>query len=238
MPKAKTKTTKSVKTKKLKNIKSASKLLAPLFNAKGRAQGTISLPKETFGTPINERLLAQAVRVYFANRSAHFATTKTRAEVRGGGRKPHRQKGTGRARAGSIRSPLWVGGGVALGPKPRKVKLSLPRKMRRKALISALSAKQKSGDIKVILGIEKIPAKTKVVSTLLEKLKVRGNTLLVISPNIDQTNVKLAARNIPDIAVTMPLNLNAYEVIKSHNILFSKEAIAALAQVFWRAKIQ
>src|SRR3989344_978819 len=202
MPKVKIKTTKLVKTpsdvvktKKAKSIRLAStidsgvkkdnvksvtsKLSAPLFDIKGIKQGEVSLPQEIFGAKPSGALLAQAIRIYFANQSAHFASTKTRAEVRGGGRKPHRQKGTGKARAGSIRSPLWVGGGVALGPKPRKVKLSLPKKMRRKALIYALSAKQKSGDIKVIANIEKIPAKTKVVANLLEKLNIKGSTLFV-----------------------------------------------------------
>ncbi len=219
---------KKTKPKQVKNpVIRPSALTVKVFDIHGKSVGTVSLPKEIFGQKPNEKLLAQAIRVYFTNQSVHAASTKTRTQVRGGGKKPWRQKGTGRARAGSIRSPLWVGGGVALGPQSRKVTLSLPKKMKHKALILALSAKARLGEVKVISNIEKIPAKTKVVANLLNKLETKGNTLLVISgkSQADGQNVKLATRNIQRLSVDRVVNLNAYEIIKNNSILFSKEAL-------------
>ena len=220
---------KAQKTPKIVKSKSTTQVVtAGLYDINGRSFGKVILPKEIFGQKPNEQLLAQAIRVYFTNQSVHAASTKTRTQVRGGGKKPWRQKGTGRARAGSIRSPLWVGGGVALGPQSRKVTLSLPKKMKRKALILALSAKAKLGEVKVISNIEKIPAKTKVVANLLNKLETKGDTLLVISDKsqTDRQNVKLATRNIQRLSVDRVANLNAYEVIRNNSILLSKEALA------------
>lgn len=245
MPKIKSKVTKTVKSQnktkksvektvvvrkaKAKTTTTVSKLSVPLFNVDGRLQGNITLPKEIFGQKPNKNLLAQAMRIYLSNQSAHWVSTKTRSEVRGGGAKPHRQKGTGKARAGSIRSPLWVGGGVAHAPKYRKVNLTLPKKMKKKALVFALSSKAQAGNIKVIKNIEKIQAKTKIVASLLNKLKTKGNTLLVISDKSnDQKNLILASRNIQQISVSRANNLNAFEIIKSNNLLFSKEALASL----------
>src|SRR3972149_659696 len=245
MPKIRPKVTKAVKSQnktkksvkktvvtrkvKAKTTTTVSKLSVPLFNIDGGSQGNITLPKEIFGQKPNKNLLAQAMRIYLSNQSAHWAQTKTRADVRGGGAKPRRQKGTGKARAGSIRSPIWVGGGVALGPKYRKVKLTLPKKMKKKVLVFALSSKAQAGDIKVIKNIEKIQAKTKIVASLLNKLETKGNTLLVISDKSnDQKNLILASRNIKQISVSRVNNLNAFEIVKSNNLLFSKEALAAL----------
>jgi len=195
----------------------------PIFDINGRKQGLINLPKEIFGQEPNKLLLAQAVRVYLANMSTHKASTKTRAEVRGGGTKPWRQKGTGRARAGSIRSPLWVGGGVVFGPKPKEATLSLPKKMKRKALICALSSKSNEGSIKVISNFEKLEPKTKLAKNLLDKLEMSGTILVVLEDS--KPNVKLAARNIPNVSVDIVSNLNAYEVIVHKNLLFSRGAI-------------
>lgn len=213
--KPKTVTASSVKSTASKGLSAA------VFDITGKSQGTITLPSEMFGQKVNKNLLAQAVRVYFANQSTHTASTKTRAEVRGGGRKPWKQKGTGNARAGSKRSPLWVGGGISLGPRFRDVKLDLPKKMRRKALMSALSLKQNMGQIKVITNLESQSPKTKIIANLLTKLDTKGKTLLVTSkPN---NNIKLASRNIPKVTVDSFVNLNAYEVMLPEQILFSKE---------------
>lgn len=197
---------------------------AKVFDMQGKSIGTVALPKEIFGQKPNKNLLAQAIRVYFANSIPSTAHTKTRGEVRGGGVKPWRQKGTGRARAGSIRSPLWVGGGITFGPRAIKVKLELPQKMKHKALLYALSQKAKAGDIKVIQNIEKIEPKTKKVANLLSKLEADKKTLLVISEK--SQNVTLATRNIQNISVETPSNLNAYTVIKNNNLLISKESLA------------
>jgi len=203
------------------NDKGMKGLSAAVYDIAGKSQGTISLPADMFGQTVNKNLLAQAMRVYFANQSTHTASTKTRAEVRGGGRKPWKQKGTGNARAGSKRSPLWVGGGISLGPRFRDVKLDLPKKMKKKALMSALSLKQNMGQIKVITNLEAQSPKTKIIANLLTKLDTKGKTLLVTAkPN---ENIKLASRNIPKVTVDSFINLNAYEVMKPEQILFSKE---------------
>ncbi len=207
-------------------IQKASGLTVPVFDINGKSAGTITLPKEIFGQKVGKNLLAQAIRVYQANSIAHTAHTKTRGEVRGGGKKPWRQKGTGRARAGSSRSPLWVGGGTTFGPRKNEKELKLPQKMRKKALIYALSEKTQSNQIKIISGIEKIEPKTKIISNLLSKLETKGRSLLVTSQNPPAGGIKLASRNIPNLKLTAPQNLNAYEVLKNNQILISKEAVA------------
>lgn len=238
------KDTKTIKTKKARLKKSVaaikldqkvavpkkstkiSSLTAQVYDINGKKQGTISLPKEIFGAKLNQKLVAQALHVYFTNSNAHYGSTKTRSEVRGGGAKPWRQKGTGRARAGSRRSPLWVGGGKTFGPKARKVQLALPKKMKRLALLSALSQKATNGQIKVISNLEKIEPKTKIVANFLKKLESKGSTLFVISSKNE--NIKLAARNIGNLRVDITGNINVYEIIKNRNIFLSKEALANL----------
>lgn len=237
MPKAKSKTKsikKTVAKKSLANKKrpvksvvaKSSKLQAPLFDTKGKILGKIALKSELFGAKPNKQLLTQAIRIYETNKTTHWGSTKTRSEVTGGGRKPWRQKGTGRARAGSTRSPLWVGGGVALGPKFRKVKLSLPKKMKRKALAIALSSSVSK--VKVISNFEKIEAKTKNIAHLIKKLETKKHPLIITSAS---NNVKLASRNIPQVMLDSPENLNSYEILKSSDILFSKEALEKLYEI-------
>jgi large subunit ribosomal protein L4 len=209
-------------TKEIKTAVSASLSLS-VFDINGKADGTVTLPKEIFGQPVNKQLIAQAIRVYQTNMSTHNAHTKTRGEVHGGGAKPWRQKGTGRARAGSSRSPLWVGGGKVFGPRYRNVKLALPQKMKHAALISALSAKAGANEIKVISGFEKIEPKTKIIINLLKSTNSAAPTLLVIPAKNE--NLKLAARNIQRVAIDTATNLNAYTIFAHKNILLSKEAI-------------
>ena len=203
-----------------------SSLTAQVYDINGKKQGTISLPKEIFAKKPNQKLIAQALHVYFTNSTAHYGSTKTRSEVRGGGAKPWRQKGTGRARAGSRRSPLWVGGAITFGPKARYVELALPKKMKRLALVTALSEKAEDGQIKVISNLEKIGPKTRVVVNFLKKLESKGSTLFVLSSKNE--NVKLATRNIESVTVNVANNLNAYEIAKNRNIFLSKEALANL----------
>ena len=231
MPRIKTDTAKILKTKEVAVKKTAkktqgesSRLSAPIFDIAGRRLGQVALPKETFGGKINQELMAQAIRIYFANRHPKTASAKTRSEVKGGGRKPWRQKGTGRARAGSTRSPLWVGGGITFGPKPTDKKLKFSKKMKKRALVSALSQKAKVGEILVVSNLEKLAPKTKMAVSLLQKLKVGKNTLLVLEQN--KKNIKLAMRNIPDVNVDLADSLNAYEVLSHKNLMFEKMAIA------------
>ena len=212
-----------VQTKSVVKKAAAIKLFAPAFDITGRSQGSITLNKESFGQKPNEKLLAQAVRIYFANQFSHKASTKTRSEVRGGGAKPWRQKGTGRARAGSKRSPLWVGGGIVFGPRPRNVQLILPKKMIKKALISALSYQNSLGHIKIVSNFDKLQSKTKLAQNLLDKLNATEKTLIVLENPMQ--NVKLALRNIPNVWIDLAANLNAYKVLKVQNLLFSKGAI-------------
>lgn len=204
--------------------RSASTLAVKIYDLKGKAIGTINLPRQTFGQKPSLALLTQAIKVYQAESIPATAYTKTRGEVAGGGRKPRPQKGTGHARAGSIRSPLWVGGGTVFGPRGAKRLLTLPKKMKRQALIHALSDKAKDGNIKVIKNIEKIKPKTKIVANLLAKLAIQDqSTLLVISEK--KQNVKLATRNIENLNLERIANLNAYEILRNQNLLISQEAI-------------
>lgn len=199
-------------------------LTVKVFDLKGKVAGSVTLPKEIFGQKPNLKLLAQAIRVYQANLIPHTAHTKTRGEVAGGGAKPWHQKGTGRARAGSRRSPLWVGGGTTFGPRYRALRLDLPKKQKRLALIHALSTKAEGGQIKVITKLESIKPKTKVVVNLLNKLGVNELALIVISQK--NQNVSLATRNIKTLETDLASNLNAYKVLKNRQLLISKEALA------------
>lgn len=200
-------------------------LLVPVYSLAGRAAGALSLPKEIFGQKVNKKLLSQAVRVYLTNQKTLFGSTKTRGEVKGSTAKIYRQKGTGRARHGSIRAPIFVGGGIVFGPKPRKVRLSLPQKMKKAALISALSSKVADKSAMGLSGIEKASGKTKEMFKLLNTIGDKNikSTLIVTDKRID--NVARSARNIPGISV-MPANmLNAYEVLRHQLLLVTKEAV-------------
>lgn len=214
---------KKMATKSKTAVKSTG-LSVKVFDIGGKSVGTVTLAKEIFGQKPNLKLLAQAIRVYQSNQTGHTAHTKTRGEVAGGGAKPWRQKGTGKARAGSIRSPLWVGGGTTFGPRYRKTRLDLPKKQKRLALIHALSTKAGDGQIKVITKLESIKPKTKVIANLLNKLAVKNKTLVVISQK--NQNVTLATRNIPTLETDLVSNLNAYKVLKNRQLLISKEALA------------
>lgn len=216
-------TPKKAVAEKATKVAKSTGLTVQVFDITGKVTGSTQLPAKIFGTKPNKNLLTQALHVYFNNASTHLAHTKTRGEVRGGGRKPWKQKGTGNARAGSKRSPLWVGGGITFGPRTRDAKLELPRKMRKAALISALSQKASDGAIKVISGIEKIQPKTKIMVNLLTKLEIKIPTLMVLSQK--NKNVGLATRNIPGASLEIPSNLNAFIVWQNNNILISKEAL-------------
>ena len=214
------------------------KLSIPIYSLTGRASGNLSLPKEVFGVKVNEKLLAQAMRVYMTNQKVHTASTKTRGEVRGSTAKIYRQKGTGRARHGAIRAPIFVGGGIVFGPRPRKVSLDLPKKMKKAALLSALSSKMVDKNIVGLVGLEKASGKTKEMAKLVNSLWLTVNgkdkktinhkqsALIVTGEKTD--NVVRAVRNIPGINV-LPANLiNAYEVLKHELLLVTKGAVDKL----------
>lgn len=200
-------------------------LSIPVYSLAGRASGTLSLPKEIFGKEVNKKLLAQAIRVYSTNQKAHLGKTKTRGEIEGSSVKIFRQKGTGRARHGSVRAPIFVGGGIVFGPTPRKVRLSMPQKMKKAALLSALSSKAAEKSVVGISGLGKATGKTKEISELLKKIKTK-NALILIGEKMD--NVSRGVRNIPEVNV-FPANLiNAYEVLKHDMIFVTKEALEGL----------
>lgn len=219
-----------VKSKIQVKSKKVVRLFVPVYSLSGRASGTLSLPKGIFGVEVNQKLLAQAVRVYTTNQKQHTASTKTRGEVRGSTAKIWRQKGTGRARHGSIRAPIFVGGGIVFGPKPRKVRLELPKKMKKKALMMALSAKAADKQILGLSGLEKAKGKTKEMTKLLHKLSAPhrhiASSLIVTGGKLD--NVVRATRNIPGVNVLPISQLNAFEVLRHQSLLITKDAVSKL----------
>lgn len=228
MPKTK-KTTKEVKTVK----KVIGDLLVKIYNLSGKEKGTVSLPKEIFKVKVNPKLLAQYIRVYLANQRQGTASTKTRGEVTGSTRKIYRQKGTGRARHGDIKAPIFVGGGVVGGPRPKDYSLKLNKKQKRKALFCALTLKQKENNI---IGLTdsslNIKPKTKTVVNFLETLSLGSSKNLLILPKMEKNNLLLAARNIVGIKLIDARSLNAYDISSADKLIFMEEALKVLAGTF------
>lgn len=200
-----------------------------VHNVKGETVGDIELSDAVFAAPVNQALLHAAVVRYLANQRQGTAKTKTRSEVAGGGRKPWRQKGTGRARHGSIRSPIWRGGGVTFGPAPRDFRLEMPRKARRAALRSALSAKASSGDIVVLDSLEFAEPKTKQVVGLLKNLKIDGKALILTGDV--QTAVYKSARNLPGVKAEEARNVNVYDILNHGKVIMTEAAARRLEEV-------
>jgi large subunit ribosomal protein L4 len=195
-------------------------------------QGTpvekIAVADGTFAAEVKTHLFHQVVRMQLAKRRRGTASTKTRGEVSGGGRKPWRQKGTGRARQGSTRSPLWRGGGVALGPKPRDYAYKLPKKVRRAALRSALSMKTKEGLLKVIDRLDLPAPKTRQMVSFLRDLGVEKAVVILLAD--DNLNVQLAARNLPGVKVLRAEGANLYDLLAHDYLLCTREALMKLQE--------
>lgn len=207
----------------------AKKLSADVFDLSGKVVEQIVLPAEVFGAKVNKVLIAQAVRVYRANQRLGTASTKTRGEVEGSTRKIYRQKGTGRARHGSIRAPIFVHGGIVGGPKPRDYSLKMPKKMKKAALFGSISAKYVDSKISIVDGLAKIEPKTKKFIGLIESIKLNENkkkVLLVTAGAIE--SLKRAARNVEGITIANVNTLNTYDVLNNRHLLFMKEAIAEI----------
>ncbi len=221
----------SLVTRNDKPVSARGSLSVPVYSLVGNAAGTLALPKEFFGQKVNKNLLSQAIRVYATNQKVLLGSTKTRGEVEGSTAKIFRQKGTGRARHGAVRAPIFVGGGIALGPKPRKVMLALPKKMKKAALLSALSAKAADEAVVGLTGVEKATGKTKELFKVLNKItgeKAAKSALVMLDGKAD--NAVRAIRNIPGISV-LPANLiNAYEVLKHDMLILTKEAVEKLSK--------
>lgn len=203
--------------------------IAALYNMKGEKTGTMELSDAVFAQEVNVPVIHTVVKNYLANQRQGTQSTKTRTEVRGGGAKPWRQKGTGRARQGSIRAPQWTGGGVALGPKPRKYTYSVNKKVKRLALKSALSAKYNSYDVIVIDGLAMDEIKTATIAAMLKALEVNEKALIVTAA-VDE-NIYKSARNIKGVTPTHLGSLNTYDVMNHTKFIISKEAAEKIGEV-------
>lgn len=196
----------------------------PVYSKEGEKIDNVQLDEKKFGGPIRNTLLRDAILMYEANKRQGTASTKTKGEVIGGGRKPWVQKHTGRARAGSIRSPLWKGGGVSFGPKPRDYSYAIPKKARKLALFSALTARVRDNELVVVEDLKLDTAKTKQMVGILKALRLNGESCLIVIPKADEVVWK-SARNIPSVKVMTSADLNAYEVLRPKKILLTKEAL-------------
>lgn len=200
---------------------------APLFNLDGKETGEVSLDPELFGIEPNLPVIHQVVTAQLAGRRRGTHSTKTRAEVRGGGRKPWRQKGLGRARHGSIRSPQWVGGGVAHGPKPRDYSQRTPKKMKRLALRSALSARASESAVKVVDNFDWEAPKTKSAAALLASMGIDGKALVVLDRS--DVTAQRAFRNLPSVRLAEAGHVTTYDVMWAQDLVFSASTVASLS---------
>jgi len=201
-----------------------------LYNMKGETVGEIELSDAIFGIDVNENAMYLAVQNQLANRRQGTQSTKTKSEVSGGGRKPYRQKGTGRARQGSIRSAQWIKGGIVHGPKPRSYSYTLPKKLKRLALKSALTSKVNSNDILVLDQLNFDSIKTKQMVNVLDALKVDKGALIVLDSK-NETVVK-SARNIPGVKTALVNTINVFDILKYDKFIITKDAVAKVEEVY------
>ena len=196
-----------------------------VYNQEGKEIENLGLNEAVFGLPWNADLVSQALRVFLANKRQVLASTKDRAQVRGGGRKPWKQKGTGRARHGSIRSPLWRHGGVTFGPtKERNFKLKINKKMALKAFLTALSAKAEDNEILVFNELKLAAPKTKEAAKIMANFQKVKNGLLLVKDE----NLKMAFRNLPNVTVSNINNLNILDVLRYQYLIFTKDGVERL----------
>ena len=200
----------------------------PILSVQREAVGEFELPAVIVDQPQREHLLYEVVKMQLANRRSGTAATKTRSEVRGGGKKPWRQKGTGRARAGSNRSPIWVGGGTAFGPQPRSYAYRLPRSARKTALRSVLALKLRQEELVVVDAIEFAQPKTKQMVGLLSQLDM-GSSVLIVLAEAD-VNVQKSARNLPGVKVLLSQGLNVYDLLRYRKTLFTRTALQQVSE--------
>jgi large subunit ribosomal protein L4 len=204
----------------------------PVYTKNGEIVNEIELPKEIFGLKINPNFLHQVIVSQMSNRRQGTAHTKTRAEISGGGRKPWPQKGLGRARHGSIRSPIWKGGGVAHGPRKEKnYKKIIPKKMRRKALFMVLSSKAKDNELILLDNLEIKEGKTKEIAKILENLKIKGKKVLFALPSLDK-KIILAVKNIPKASTIQAKDLNALDVLNAKYLLMPLNSLDIIKKTF------
>ncbi len=194
-----------------------------VLTVSGDAKKQVDLPDAVFGQAGSDSLLWEAVRVYLANQRQGTAKAKTRAEISGTGKKPYRQKHTGRARHGSRRSPLHVGGGVVFGPHPRDYGLAMPKRKRRQALRIALSARHAEGNVRVVEDFELPAPKTKELAKVLTAFGLKGSTLLLVGES--REDLRRAGNNIPRLTVLPAVQVNTYQVLKHENVVFTEKGL-------------
>ena len=201
-----------------------------VYNMQGKKVSDVELNEAVFGIEPNETIVHSVLVNYLANQRQGTQSTKTRAEVRGGGKKPWRQKGTGRARQGSIRAPQWIKGGIALGPKPRSYKYTVNKKERRLAIKSLLSSKVLEKELTVVDKLELAEIKTKTMVKALADLKVEGKTLIVLPEN--NKNVLMSARNIEGVKTITLNNINVFDLLKYNNLVLPLETVKKIEEVY------
>ena len=201
-----------------------------VYNMEGKKVSDVELNDNVFGIEPNEAIVHSVLVNYLANQRQGTQSTKTRSEVSGGGRKPWRQKGTGRARQGSIRAPQWVKGGIALGPKPRSYKYTVNKKERRLAIRSVLSSKVLENNLIVLDKAEMKEIKTQAMVKTLENLKVEGKTLILLPEKNE--NVQKSARNIKDVKTTLVNTINVYDLLKYNKLVVTLDAVKKLEEVY------
>ncbi len=200
-----------------------------MYDMAGNEKGEITLAEGVFGVEVNVPVLHSVIRAYLLNQRQGTQSTKTRAEVSGGGIKPWKQKGTGRARQGSTRSPQWTHGGIAFGPKPREWRVSINKKVKKLAMQSALSSKVESGDLVVIDTLAMTEYKTKTIAAMLKALGAKK--ALIVLPEVDKM-VVASASNIPGVKTAIPGTLNAYDILKYDKFIVAKDAVAKIEEVY------
>ena len=201
-----------------------------VYDIKGKKVSDIELADSVFGIEPNENIVHSVLVNYLANQRQGTQSTKTRAEVSGGGKKPWRQKGTGRARQGSIRAPQWIKGGIALGPKPRSYKYRVNKKEKRLAIKSILSSKVLEKELTVVDKLEVKEIKTKTMAKALADLKVSGKTLIVLPEN--NKNVLMSSRNIEGVKTITANNINVFDLLKYTNLILSVDTVKKLEEVY------
>ncbi|MBR3866861.1 MAG: 50S ribosomal protein L4 [Butyricicoccus sp.] len=202
-----------------------------VYNMAGQETGELELNAAIFGIEPNVPAMHAVVKNYLANCRQGTQSTLTRSEVRGGGIKPWRQKGTGRARQGSIRAPQWIHGGIALGPKPRTYRYSLNKKLKRLAMLSALSSKAAAGEVVVIDSLEMGEIKTKSFVSFLKAVDCADTKSLVVTDSV-KTNIVKSAANIPGVRTTLATTLNVYDILNAEMFIVDKAAVAKIEEVF------
>jgi len=200
-----------------------------VLTQEGKAKEKINLDNNVFACEINKILLREVLNQYLANQRRGTASTKTKGEVRGGGIKPWRQKGTGRARAGSIRSPLWKGGGVVFGPRPRSYNVNIPVQKKRGALKSAISALQKEGKIKVLEDMKFDKPKTKDFVSFLKNLRLEGKILFILDEKNE--NAQLSSRNVPDVRMILCNNINVFDLLNCDNLVLTQKSAKKIEEM-------